>query len=311
MFKKMLLVMVASAVFVALFALSCEAVMYLYRIPDVRGMSKAQAEATLKAKQYGVKFVEVEAQEYPQLGKVTNQVPAGGGYFFPEKERDITVTLSVATKGSFVPMTLLMTEAAAVNEVKKAGYVPKVEYYSEESSGMVGKVKVSDPQAYRNLAKGGTVTLKVGTAAHVMPNVVGNNANSAKQIIDQLSSVKRLNLKTSIAKGKATTLQQEDQKVYEQSPAPGTVINSGTEVNLTVYVYTPPPPPPPKTTPGPIMSDLTGKPLQEAVSFLDKAGIKSQINYISTQRINRGIVLAQSVKPGERITGPVILTVNR
>jgi beta-lactam-binding protein with PASTA domain len=309
MFKRMLALVVASAVIAGFSAPPCGAVMYFYNIPDVRGMSKEQAESALKAKQYGVKFVDIEAQDYSQVGKVMKQAPAPGGQIFVEKQKTITVTLSVAVGGAFVPMTLLMTEAAAVDTVKKAGYVPKVEYYPEEISAMVGKVKTSDPLPYRNLAKGGMVTLKVGTAASPMPNLVGNKADGAKQVIDQLSTVKNLNLKTSITKGKTTAMQQEDQKVYEQSPAPGTILRVGAEVKFAAYVYAPPPPP--KPTPMMVMSDLTGKPVQDAVSFLEKAGVKAQVNYISTQRINRGIVLAQSVKPGERTAGPVILTVNR
>jgi beta-lactam-binding protein with PASTA domain len=309
MFKKMLLLIVASALFAGLSAPPCEAVMYYYNVPDVKWMSKEQAEATLKAKQYGVNFVDIEAQDYSQVGKVIKQVPAPGMQIYVEKQKTITVTLSVAANGSFVPMILLMTESAAIDAVKKVGYVPKVEYYSEEVSAMVGKVKTSDPLPYRNLAKGGTVTLKVGTAAYVMPNLVGNPADGAKQVIDQINSIKKLSLKSSITKGRTTTVPQEDQRVYEQSPAPGAILTVGAEVKLSVYVYAPPPPP--KPTPGMVMSGLTGKPVQDAVSVLDKAGIKAQVNYISSQRINRGIVLAQSVKPGERTAGPVILTVNR
>jgi beta-lactam-binding protein with PASTA domain len=309
MIKRMLALVFAAALFAGLSVPPCEAVMYFYNIPDVRGMSKEQGEATLKAKQYDVKFVDIEAQDYSQVGKVMNQVPAPGGHIFVEKQKTITVTLSVAKGGAFVPMTLLMTEAAAVDAVKKAGYVPKVEYYPEQTSAMVGKVQTSDPLPYRNLTKGSTVTLKIGTAAYAMPNLVGNYAEGAKQVIDQLNSIKKLGLKSTITKGKTTAVPQEDQKVYEQSPAPGTILNAGSEVKLIVYAYATPPPP--KTTPTMVMSDLTGKPLQDAVSFLEKAGVKAQVNYISTQRINRGIVLAQSVKPGERIAGPVILTVNR
>jgi beta-lactam-binding protein with PASTA domain len=90
---------------------------------------------------------------------------------------------------------------------------------------------------------------------------------------------------------------------------PGAILNVGSEVKLSVYVYTPPPQP--KPTAMMVMSDLTGKPVQDAVSVLDKAGVKAQVSYISVRQINRGVVLAQSVKPGERTAGPVVLTVNR
>jgi hypothetical protein len=66
---------------------------------------------------------------------------------------------------------LAMTEAAAIDAVKKAGFTPKVEYYAEEIGGMVGKVrKAPQPNWGRVLAQSvpaesrtaGPVVLTVG-----------------------------------------------------------------------------------------------------------------------------------------------------
>ena len=285
--------------------------MYYYNVPEVRFMPREQAESTLKAKGYDIKFVDVETQDYSQVGKVMKQEPAPQMLIFAEKQKTITVTLSVATGGAFVPMILAMTEAAATDAAKKAGYVPKVEYYPEESTGMVGKVKVSDPLPYRNLTKGSTVTLKVGTPAYAMPNLVGNYAEGAKQVIDYLSSTRNLKLKSSITKGKTTSVPQEDQKVYEQSPAPGTILTVGAEVKLSYGVYAPPPPPPPKPTAMLLMSDMTGKPEKDAVSSLIGAGVQVKIVYSSAPQPSKGRVIAQSVKPGARTAGPILLTVGQ
>ena len=128
MIKKLFLATAVLALAFGLMASPCHALMYYYTVPDVRGMLKAAAESTLKAKGYDVTFVEVPAENYTLAGKVIKQEPFGFYGPFVEKKKTILVTLSIAGKGSFVPDTLLKTEAEAVATVKKAGYVPKVEY---------------------------------------------------------------------------------------------------------------------------------------------------------------------------------------
>jgi beta-lactam-binding protein with PASTA domain len=313
MYKKILLLVVALAVFAGWTAPPSEAVMYYYNIPDVRWMPKEQAASILKAKDCEIilKFVDIEAQDYSQVGKIMKQVSEPGMHIFAEKQKSITITLSVAANGAFVPMVINMAEAAAVDAVKKAGYIPKVEYYSEQMQALQGRVQTSDPLPYRNLAKGGTVTLKVATPAYAMPNLVGNRVEGAKQVIDQLNSVKKLSLKSSFTKGKTTTVPQDDQKIYEQSPAPGTILRVGSEVSFTAYVYTPPPPLPPRPTPMLLMLDMTGKPEKDAVSVLISTGVQVKINYASAPQQSKGRVIAQSVKPGVRTAGPIALTVGR
>jgi beta-lactam-binding protein with PASTA domain len=311
MVKKLSLAAAVLAMVVGLFAQPCHAVMYYYTVPDVRGMPKAQAESTLRAKEYDVAFVEVPAENHSLVGKVLKQEPVGYYGPFVEKKKRITVTLSVAAKGSFVPYTYLMTETAAVDAVKKAGFTPKVEYYSEEVTGMVGKVKQSAPAPYLNLAQGGTVTLKVGKPGYAMPNLVGQYSQGAKQTIDQISSIKSLSLKSSISQGKTTAVQQDDQKVYEQSPAPGSILTVGSEIKLSAYKYVAPVPLPPKPTPMTLMPALVGALEQEATAYLTKAGLKVTVDYVSAPQPKQGRVIGQSIRAGSRTAGPVTLTVGR
>jgi beta-lactam-binding protein with PASTA domain len=311
MVKKLSLAAAVLAMVFGLLVSPCHAILYYYTVPDVRGMPKDQAESTLRAKEYDVAFVEVPAENHSLVGKVLKQEPFGFYGPFVEKKKRITVTLSVAGKGSFVPYTYLMTEAAAVDAVKKAGFVPKVEYYSEEITGMVGKVKQSAPAPYLNLAQGGTVTLKVGKPGYAMPNLVGQYSQGAKQTIDQISSIKSLSLKSSISQGKTTVVQQDDQKVYEQSPAPGTILTAGSEIKLSAYKYVAPVPLPPKPTPMTLMPALVGALEKEATAYLTKVGLKVSVNYVSAPLEKQGRVVGQSIRAGSRTAGPVTLTVGR
>jgi beta-lactam-binding protein with PASTA domain len=123
MVKKLSLAAAVLAMVVGLFAPPCHAVMYRYVVPDVRKMPPAQAERTLKDKGYKVIIVEIPAENITQVGKVMKQDPVGE-YILIWDDWIGPITLSIATKGSFVPNTLAMTEAAAVDAVKKAGFTP-------------------------------------------------------------------------------------------------------------------------------------------------------------------------------------------
>lgn len=309
MVKKIVLAVAVMALGLALSVPPSAATMYLVKIPDVRNTPKAEAEKVLKAKGFQVAFVDGQAPMASQIGKVIDQKPAAGGYFYPEIPKSLLVTLTVASQGSFVPMVLLMKEADAAAAVKKAGYVPKVEYVPEDNAAMIGKVKNTVPAPHLKLAPGGTVTLQVGSAAHAMPNFVGSYAQGARQSIDQLNRVKPMGLMTTVVQGKTTAAAQDDQKIYEQSPPAGTALKAGTEIRLTAYKYVAPPPPP-AAGPGVTMPDLMGKPEKEAVETLQKAGLKVTVRYFSNPRLRApGRVLAQSVAAGAKTTGPVVLTV--
>ena len=307
MVKRMILVLAAAVIGWAVSAPPAAAKMYLVTIPDVRNTPKAEAEKVLRAKGFQVAFVDGPAGMSTQIGKVIDQKPAGGGYFYAEIPKTLLVTLTIATQGSFVPMVLLMKEAEAAAAVRKAGFAPKVEYVPEDNAAMIGKVKSTVPAPHLQLAPGGTVTLQVGSAAHAMPNYIGHSVQGARQSIDQLNSVKPMGLKTTVVQGKTTTVAQDDQKIYEQSPPAGTTLKAGTEIRLTAYRYVAPPP---AAGPAVTMPNLVGKSEREAVETLQRAGLKVTVRYFSNPRLRApGRVLAQSVAAGMQTAGPVVLTV--
>ena len=305
MFKRTVECLFIIALLAGLLAGGAGATMYYYNIPDVRNLPKAECEKALKAKKYFTEiiWVEVEAEMYTQIGKCQGTEPFGT--IFVAEPKNFPIKVKIATKGYFVPMTLLMTEAAAIDAVKKAGYVPKVEYYYEEITNMVGKVKASQPEPYRNLAKGGTVLLKVAKPGYPMPDFIGKNAGGALQTIQQLNDVKKLALKGTVVPGKTTNVAQDDQKVYEQSPAAGSVLSAGSEIRLAAYKY---------VKPGTIiMPNLIGKTEKEAVDTLNAARLKVNVKYgPSPRQINlKNRVMQQSVPAGSQTAGPIVLTIGK
>jgi hypothetical protein len=305
MFKRTVDCLLIIALLAGLLTGNAGATMYYYNIPDVRNLPKAECEKALKAKKYFTEiiWVEVEAPMYTQIGKCQGTEPFGT--IIVAEPKNFPIKVKIATKGNFVPMTLLMPEAAAIDAVKKAGYVPKVEYYSEEITNMVGKVKASQPEPYRNLAKGGTVLLKVAKPGYPMPDFIGKNAGGALQTIQQLNDVKKLALKGTVVPGKTTSVAQDDQKVYEQSPAAGSVLSAGSVIKLAAYKY---------VKPGTIiMPNLIGKTEKEAVDTLNAARLKVAVKYgPSPRQINlRNRVMHQSVSAGSETAGPILLTIGK
>jgi beta-lactam-binding protein with PASTA domain len=118
-----------------------------------------------------------------------------------------------------------------------------------------------------------------------------------------------MGLKTTVVQGRTTTVPQDDQKIYEQSPPAGTTLKAGAEIKLTAYKYVAPPPPPAAGS-AVTMPNRVGKSEKEAVEALQKAGLKVTVRYFSNPRLRApGRVLAQSVAAGTQTPGPVVLTV--
>jgi len=292
------------ALMAGLLAGNAGATMYLVQIPNVQNTPKGECEKILRAnKRIGeIIWVEVEAPMYTQVGKCQGTEPSGS--FFLIEDKPIRVKVKIATQGSFVPMVLLMSEADAVAALKKAGYAPKIEYYSEERLDP-GKVKMSDPGPGVKHAKGATVLLRVAKAGYPMPDFIGKNAGGSLQHIQQINDVKKLALKGSVIQGKTTNVAQDDQKVYEQSPAAGSVLSVGSEIKLTAYKY---------VKPGTIiMPNLIGKTEKEAVDTLNAARLKVDVKYgPSPRQINlKNRVMQQSVAAGSETAGPILLTIGK
>jgi beta-lactam-binding protein with PASTA domain len=245
--------------------------LYYVNYPDFKGMTRIEAEGLVKKEGFSnVTFVEAAPEMHNQIGKVIKQDPIPGTKTFqrfdsPNEDPGAArkqlyahpIVLTIGSKGSFVPDMLLKTEAEAVNLIKNAGFVPRVVYYPETISGMVGKVKNSEPLPHRSLSPGGTVTLTVGRSSFDMPNVVGTPLAHATQNLDLISKAKSLNLKYTVTT-KDTPNPADDGKVFDQNPKAGSALAPGTAIALSAYrwVYQ--------------MPNFTGKTDREAFAALNQ-----------------------------------------
>ena len=95
------------------------------------------------------------------------------------------------------------------------------------------------------------VTLTVSRGPKAVPDVVGKTENQARQLLEEAG------FQVSVLPDNAST--EDKGKVTQQSPGPGTPLNSGSTVTILVSTYEPPPPTP-TPTPTPTPSPTVGLP---------------------------------------------------
>ena len=148
----------------------------------------------------------------------------------------------------------------------------------------------TDPIPYRNHPPGGTVVLRSQSPARRWRISSGSTPAGVAPWTAEINRIKSLGLKATFSQDKTTFAPQEDQKVYAQTPAPGTVLVAGSEIKVSAYKYVPPPPPPPPPTPMRIMPNVIGKSEQEATALITKAGMKVSVKYITATQQKQGLI---------------------
>jgi 6-phosphogluconolactonase len=134
-----------------------------------------------------------------------------------------------------VPNVVGMTQAAATTAIGGAGLAVGSVTMASSSSVASGSVISENPAAGTSVASGSAVALTVssGPAQVAVPNVVGSSAQSYTKTITNSGLVVgtvTMVSSTTVASG----------NVISQSPAAGTMVNSGSAVNLTVSSGPPP-----------------------------------------------------------------------
>ncbi|MGH2981417.1 MAG: PASTA domain-containing protein, partial [Solirubrobacterales bacterium] len=110
-------------------------------------------------------------------------------------------------------------------------------------SGPVGVVLEQSPDAGNRVEEGSTVTIVVskGQAQVSVPNVIGQTRSSAVQALRSRGF-------TVTVTEQEVEVEQQDGRVIDQSPSPGSSAAEGSAVTIFVGDFTAPPPPPTTTT---------------------------------------------------------------
>jgi serine/threonine-protein kinase len=197
-------------------------------MPNVVGQNKAQATATLAARNLTPNFVDEDSDQ--PVGTVLRSDPAAGGPVakLPQGGRP-TVTVVVAREPLIpVPDVTPQDPFAAAATLGAAGFTVTP---ATESSDTVpnGKVIRTDPPIGTPLPKGSTVTLFVssGPSTIAMPSVLNAKRADAEALLNGLLG---LGLQVNLVNAGPT----KKGIVVAQSPAPGTQVQKGSAVSISV-----------------------------------------------------------------------------
>lgn len=189
-------------------------------VPNVVGMSQAQAEETLKAENLRVEIAET-FDETVAAGRVASQTPEAGKNV--KENRLITIYISKGGEEINMPNLVGMTQTEAEKQLSnlkiKIGQV-KTEF-SNEAKGTVIQQTVS-PNSKIN--KGSSVDIVVSKGKEVkkvsVPDVKGQTVEAAKATLSSL--------------GLTVSATSESGQVIGQSIPAGSQVDSGSSIELTV-----------------------------------------------------------------------------
>lgn len=270
-------------------------------VPQVLGLTQAEAETTITASGLRVGSVsEIETLAAPP-GTVVVQSPAPGVEAAEGSAVDLEVSKIPASE---VPDVVGMTLSEANNEIVTVGLIPgKVSY--EYDAAAAGKViaQAPEPGTSTTVATLVDMTVSKGEEAAQVPNVIGLPASDAEGALEAAGfAVKQV-------KAESASIPAGD--VTKQSPEAGVVAESGSTVTITVSTGAPeeatPPPaeteppadtgdggasndPAPEPTPKPepkpepepsgaTVPDLVGMGVAQAIGALREVALKAEFTF--------------------------------
>jgi serine/threonine-protein kinase len=201
-------------------------------VPPVTGEPEKRARSILKDAGFTV-TVDRRPSSTVRAGLAIDTEPPAG----TEVTRGRTITLLISSGPKLVPVPSVVGEQQdlAESQLRAAGLIPDVE--QRDSDEPEGQVIAQDPAAGSTVKEHTAVTIVVSTGAGsaIVPNVVGQSKDDAK------ADLRSAGLSVLVVK-RATTDENEDGIVLDQSPGAGTRLQKGESVTVFVGKFEPPPP---------------------------------------------------------------------
>jgi serine/threonine-protein kinase len=260
-------------------------------VPDVMGLSEQAAVARLR--HVGLTPVLSGGPSATVArGLVARETPAAR----TKVARSSRVQVVISTGPAVAPLPVLerMSGAEASEELKKLGFVPAIR--SEPSSTIAaGRVIGSEPPAGAEEAVGSRVTVLVssGPAQIRVPDVKGDTQSAAESALSNAGLQPGTITQQTSSTATPTT-------VLAQTPRAGSLVHSGTKVNLVVARA-------PSTVPVPT---LLGQSESSAAAALGGAGLRPSVKQAGTSEPSQvGVVLAQDPPAGTRVAKGSTVTI--
>ena len=260
-------------------------------VPNVVGKNENDAKTMINSAGLNVDGINRKETTDKSLdGKVASQSPSAGTKV--EKNTGVVITVYTfknadETVKVKVPDVVGKRESQAIAllEDKKLS-VGNITYKNSTNKSEAGKVATQSPAAGKEVTEGTSVDLVIYRYKVEVPDVVGKSENDAKKAITGAG------LKVANVEYIDTTNSDQDGKVVSQSPASGTLVNEGAEVNLTVYKMN-------KVT----VPNVVGKIENDAKNSIKSAGLSvGTVSYKTTNdKAKDGMVASQSPTSGTKV----------
>ena len=249
--------------------------------PDVVGRSVAEAREALAGAGLTLEVASEEFSETVPRDLVISSDPAPGDG--AREGGAVAVIVSKGPERYAVPDVSGQSPQQASAAISAAGLVPGATEQAFDNAAPSGSVVRTEPEAGAQVKKGTSVAIIVskGPKPIELPDLVGRKIAKAEATLADLGLTAAI----------TSTFSEEVPKneVIAQTPSPGTVVNSGSAVALTVSKG-----PPPVTVP-----NLVDMPRAKAVSTLKRLGLKAKVVAGAATPLNR--VYSQDPAPGTEI----------
>ena len=244
-------------------------------VPDLVGMTKAEAENALELKGLTGIF-KTEPSDTAPIDTVTRTEPPVGETV--DSDRAITVYLSEGPSEVVIPSVKGMTQEEAKAELEALGITVSSVDTANDPEVEKNLVTGTDPEEGTPAKSGDTVILFISSGNVDLPDLTGMTEDEARAKLAELSLTPETN--------RVETSKHEAGTVYKQSPAPGEV-KQGSTVTITVAEK-------PSTAEVP---NVVGKTQEAAIDTLTKAEFKVTVKEQANDA-PAGFVFAQSPDAG-------------
>ncbi|MDQ4024268.1 MAG: PASTA domain-containing protein, partial [Actinomycetota bacterium] len=193
-------------------------------VPGVVGLQLSEARAILREAGLKVGSITEQPGDEDDEGEVLSQFPDEGQEVEPETEVDLVV--SSGPEAVLAPSVIGQTQADAEAEIEAAGLTVSV--LTAPDDAPAGEVIAQDPEAGTPMEPGDTVTITVseGPQEREMPDVTGQDADSAEAFLEEDYGLTVSQEEGACAAPPGT--------VCDQDPAPGTPVAEGDSAILYV-----------------------------------------------------------------------------
>ena len=258
-------------------------------VPTIVGLTQSDAQATLTTAGLTLAISEQQFSESAPTDTVISSDPAPGGEV--AEGGTVDAVISKGPERYSVPDVTGMTPDAAVTEITAAKLVAGAQTQVFDDTVAVGSVAGTDPKIGTSVKPGTSVSILIskGPKPVPVPDIDGKKSAVAQAALTEIGLIPVITEKYSekVPEG----------QVIKVTPKPGTVVNSGTEVELVVSKGPPP-------VEVPTLVDLRKS---QAIAILKKLGLVPKVISAGFTPLNR--VFSQDPPAGTMIPKGSVVTI--